>query len=155
LFQFYKITDGGTVWNDSDMILAMERRRMKEAAVEMAKDKDMQEKYYTKVLAEAPLVFAKPYKKWMKNDFRMATFYKQGPDPPPDQRITGKKVAAIKTLYEKLYKGKPGLGRKALWTAAQEKELQRLESGDIGSEKEAIIYGDALETQNGFIARKV
>jgi hypothetical protein len=155
LFQFYKITDGGAVWNDGDMILAMERRRMKEAAVEMAKDKDMREKYYTKVIAEAPLVFAKPYKKWTKNDFQTATFYKQGPDPPPDQRITGKKVAAIKTHYEKLYKGKPGLGRKALWTASQEKELQRLESGDVGSEKEAIIYSDALETQNDFIAGKV
>ena len=85
----------------------------------------------------------------------MATFYKQGPDPPPDQRITGKKVAAIKTHYEKLYKGKPGLGRKALWTASHEKELQCLESGDVGSEKEAIIYGDALETQNDFVAGKV
>jgi hypothetical protein len=137
------------------MILAMERRWMKEEAVEMAKDKDMLEKYYMKVLVKAPLVFAKPYKNWTKNDFLMATCYKQGPDPPPDQKITGKKVAATKTQYENLYKGKPSLGRKALWTNEQEKELQCLVSGNIGSEKEAIIFGDSLETQNDVVAEKV
>jgi hypothetical protein len=61
-------------------------------------------------------------------------------------------LALLNRKYKHKRDQKPGFDK---WSTAQENELQKLNAGEIASERHTIIFGKALEAQNEFLATKL
>jgi hypothetical protein len=153
---FFEITDGGGVLNSADMLLSRERKEMLARAEELEKTKKRLENY-TETCEDAVKVFNnKPYKNWLKDDFKVALKYKQGPNPPKGETaISTWGKGKLKKCYEQKYKNKTRASRWKGWTEKQQAELERLKRGDIESVKETMIYGRALQTQIDYLVARI
>jgi hypothetical protein len=123
---FFEITDGGGVLNSEDMLLSRERKEMLVWAEELEKTKKPLENYM-ETCEDAVKVFNKPYKNWLKDDFKVAFKYKQGPNSPKGEAATstwGK--GKLKKWYDQKYKNKTRESRWKGWTKKQQAELERL-----------------------------
>jgi hypothetical protein len=152
---FFEITDGGGVLNSADMLLSRERKEMLVRAEELEKTKKRLENY-TETCEDAVKVFNKPYKNWLKEDFKVAFKYKQGPNPPKGEAaISTWGKGKLKKWYDQKYKNKTRESRWEGWTEKQQAELERLKRGDIESVKETMIYGRALQTQIDYLVARM
>jgi hypothetical protein len=153
---FFEITDGGGVLNSADMLLSRERREMLVRAEELEKTKKRLENYTETCQDAAKLFNNKPYKNWLKDDFKVAFKYKQGPNPPKGETaISTWGKGKLKKCYEQKYKNKTRESRWKGWTEKQQAELERLKRGDIESVKETMIYGRALQTQIDYLVARI
>jgi hypothetical protein len=153
---FFEITDGDGVLNSGDMLPSREWREMLVRAGELEKTKKHLENY-TETCEDAVKVFNnKPYKNRLKNDFKVAFKYKQGPNPPKGETaISTWGKGKLKKCYEQKCKNKTRVSWWKGWTKKQQAELERLKRGDIESEKETMIYGRALQTQIDYLVARM
>jgi hypothetical protein len=154
---FVEITDGGGVLNSEDMLLSREQREMLVRAEDLEKTKKRLENY-TETCEDAVKVFNnKPYKNWLKDDFKVAFKYKQGPNPlKGETSINTWGKEKLKKCYEQKYKNKTQDSQWKGWTEKQQAELELLEQGDIESVKETmILYGRALQTQIDYLVARM
>jgi hypothetical protein len=152
---FFEATDGGGVMNSADMMLARERKDMLQRAKALEKAKKNLTDYAA-VSTEAVEVFKKPYKDWLKPDFKIAIKYKHGPNAPAGETsITTWGKPKLKELYESKYKGKSREQRWSGWTDKQQDELKRLDRGDIAPGQDLVIYGRALQTQTDYLTARI
>ena len=121
------------------------------------KEKKLVEKYEENEWDARNIVFLKPYKNWIKNDFKIAIKYKQGLKAPNNKKWNQTStIAVLRSFYERHYKGRPRLGPpgKIQWTAENERKLNRLLSGEINSVEETAMYGRALDGHKSFLVRR-
>ena len=99
------------------------------------------------------MVHKKPYKKWGNQDFCTAMKYKMGNKPP----LKGLGTMPSKKLKAECeqHKGKKRLDAPKPWTPKDDEKLSKLLNGETASWKETVMCGNALETQNIFLATKL
>jgi hypothetical protein len=108
---------------------------------------------YTETCEDAVKVFNNmKYKNWLKDDFKVAFKYKQGPNPPKGETaISNWGKEKLKKCYEQKYKNKKRKSWWKGWNKKQQAELERLKRGDMESVKETILYGRALQVQIDYL----
>jgi hypothetical protein len=145
--QFFTITGGGDALNCDDMLIAMERTRMKKKAETLQKLKD-ELIVREKVVKEAKEIMKTKGGPILRNDFVTCLKWKTG-----QAKITGTKAQLMeqwKSVKDKTSNNVDG----RIWTDEYERALSLLRKGDISAATDTTLFKRAMARKCYFIMNK-
>ena len=160
--QHFRITGGGGVVNQTDMLIGTVRMQMSEDAVVLVKRKEASADWQaSKQLGEAVLQTkgAARYKNWRKDEMRSIIIWMLGANIPVG--ITVPPTSASKAAHTQFYEDhckerlESGDYPVAAWMDTDEAELERLESGDVGNLDETRLLKEAFEREEEFLCTRL
>ena len=160
--QHFRITGGGGVINQTDMLIGTVRIQMADDAVLLAKRKEASAEWdVAKQLGEGVLQTkgAGRYKTWRKDEMRWVITWMLGGGVSDGNTIppAGASKAVHTKFYEDYCKERLESGNfpAVAWTDADEAELDRLESGDVGDLDQTGLMKEAFEREEEFLGTRL